>query len=568
MRRSATITMTLVIAVTCGSAGASDETSVSADGEVLHQRLPVTRAGRSSVPVFVYDPANPEGLPKEFQRDGVPFAAPAIDTKRSRGEVQYDPSGIRTRDGESRTQPDRPDATFDPRGTLGTEALADRDTEMEGTLAYHASFDPSVVPFKRNRALDLVTESGSLGIRPGPLEKVVPAGTQGGRDREVFWGSVLLSGRSGDTIPLPSVAASSRVLSIEASPAVTVTLWRDGAENFYVRPHFSDDAHHTLRLVYLMDAPKQYFGRALPRGVRTRDVPHAMRPKLPAAMQRAADVVAARIGLSTQQDYRTLLRKLVRHFRSFEPGTPPPDSGDVYRDLALGKRGICRHRAYAFVITAHGLGLPARYVFNEAHVFVEVWIPGDTPGWLRVDLGGGAERLVVAGADDKLRHTPVESDPFDRPAPYARQNRSGPSAGATDVVGLPPTRRQPPKRQEPRAPGRTGLLPPPLPLVTASGAPPTATTLAILAPVVYRGEPFQVSGTVTHQDGSHAVGQVRLVLLEVSTGNAIGLLRTVLLAPDGSYETSVTIPGSQAPGGYELVAEYLGGPAAAPSRSP
>ena len=68
-----------------------------------------------------------------------------------------------------------------------------------------------MVPFKRNRVLDRVTESGSLGLREGPLERVALIGTQGDRDRDVFWGSVLLNGRSGDTIPLPSVAASSSV---------------------------------------------------------------------------------------------------------------------------------------------------------------------------------------------------------------------------------------------------------------------------------------------------------------------------------------------------------------------
>jgi transglutaminase-like putative cysteine protease len=40
-------------------------------------------------------------------------------------------------------------------------------------------------------------------------------------------------------------------------------------------------------------------------------------------------------------------------------------------DLARGKRGVCRHRAYAFVIVAQALGIPARFVQNEAHAWVE-----------------------------------------------------------------------------------------------------------------------------------------------------------------------------------------------------
>lgn len=563
-----TIVVALLSLLVGGVALANDELSIAPDGAILHEPLPAPPGSRASVPVFVYDPQRLGDQPREFQRDGVAFPAPNVDRPPRRTEARYAADrveGTRTdRPAPKATQP----GTLDPRGTLGDEALPDRNTEKEGTIGYHASFDPSVVPFKRNRVLDTVAANGSLTRAAGDLKEVPISPTQGARDREVFWGTILLKGRNGDTIPLPSVAADSRVLSMEANPEIGVKILRDAADNLYVRPQFQGSEEQTARLVFLVDAPKRYFGHPVSRALTVEDVPTSRRPKLPRHIHRAAKDVAMRLGLKGQTRYRTLLNTLVRHFRSFEPGAAPKDSGDLYTDLALGKRGICRHRSYAFVITAQGLGIPARYVFNEAHVFVEVWIPGDAPGWMRVDLGGSAERLVIEGGEDKVRHSPEEPDPFDRPAPFARNSRSGPSAGAGSVVGLPPTRRDNAARIESKAPERSGLLPPPVPLQATPGARPTMTTLAVLAPVVYRGEPFDIEGMVTRDDGTPSVGHVRLLLIDASTGRTIGLLQTVLLSGSGAYQAQLTIPGMQSPGAYEVVAEYLGNETSAPSRSP
>ena len=62
-------------------------------------------------------------------------------------------------------------------GSPGSEALPDRDTEKEGTISYHASFD-SVVPFKRNRALDRWSTSGSMTIAAGAMSKVSVEGVK------------------------------------------------------------------------------------------------------------------------------------------------------------------------------------------------------------------------------------------------------------------------------------------------------------------------------------------------------------------------------------------------------
>jgi hypothetical protein len=80
----------------------------------------------------------------------------------------------------------------------------------------------------------------------------------------------------------------------------------------------------------------------------------------------------------------------------------------VYLDLALSKKGVCRHRAYGFTVTALGLGIPARMVMNEAHAWVEVH---DGTLWRRIDLGG-AGRTLDAPRDAAIVPYQPPSDPY------------------------------------------------------------------------------------------------------------------------------------------------------------
>src|SRR5262249_54763584 len=127
------------------------------------------------------------------------------------------------------------------------------------------------------------------------------------------------------------------------------------------------------------------------------------------------------------------------------PSDDPPKSAglDLYRDLAVSQKGVCRHRAYAFVLTALSIGLPARFVRNEAHAWVEVF---DAYRWHRIDLGGAASDIQY---DDERRvaHVPPK-DPFEWPSlsdsgqAMADRARSaqGPSPRARNDPSAPPSR--------------------------------------------------------------------------------------------------------------------------------
>jgi hypothetical protein len=304
-----------------------------------------------------------------------------------------------------------------------TTMTPDENTGADDTLHYISVFNPDVLPFKRMSALDGVGDDYTLKIaRPALVE--VPVGGTTTKSRDRFWGSVLVQLTPGVDIPLPSVAPDMRILSYEIKPAMRLTFSKDGADNFYVRSDESSAAG-TYRLVFLCDADAGYFAPSLPTGARYTPrmvatmTPPELKPILPEAVKKAAKRTLDKLIVDADMDLDIAFNNLVRYFRAFQAKPLPPSTGDIYRDLCDSQAGVCRHRSFAFMITANALGIPTRLVTNEAHAFVEVWFP--ERHWQRVDLGGAALRLEVTGADNKTLHRPRAEDPFAKPDEY-KQN--------------------------------------------------------------------------------------------------------------------------------------------------
>jgi transglutaminase-like putative cysteine protease len=306
-----------------------------------------------------------------------------------------------------------------------TSMKPDGDTGPENTLHYVSVFNPDVLPFKRMSALDGMTEDFTLNVAHRALVEL-PVGGKSDKTRDRFWGSVLIELAPGKDVALPSVAPDMRILSYEIKPSIAIRFAKDGADNFFLR---SDEtsASGTYRLVFLADADAGYFAPALPnighltpRMVATM-APAEIRPQVPDAVARQARKTLAmpELSIDPETDLHVAFNKLVKFFRAFQAKTLPPSSGNLYRDLCDSKAGVCRHRAFAFTVTANALGIPTRFVENEAHAFVEVWFPGRN--WQRIDLGGAALRMEVTGADNKTLHRPRADDPFDKPPQY-KQN--------------------------------------------------------------------------------------------------------------------------------------------------
>ncbi|HEU5073829.1 MAG TPA: transglutaminase-like domain-containing protein, partial [Polyangiaceae bacterium] len=184
-----------------------------------------------------------------------------------------------------------------------------------------------------------------------------------------------------------------------------------------------------------LSVPRAVFGSPFAR-VSWARLSKYVRP-IPEPMQQAADKVLAELGLSEQLMPRDALARLVNHFRSFKPSEelPGAESGvELYTELTLSQKGVCRHRGYAFVITALALGLPARFVRNEAHAWVEVY---DGELWHRIDLGGAASQLQ-SEQDTRVAPHHAPDDPFEWPDGSESALDMASQAATQNSQGAPP----------------------------------------------------------------------------------------------------------------------------------
>ncbi len=295
-----------------------------------------------------------------------------------------------------------------------TESKLDYSTEADSTLRYIGVFNPSIVPFKRMSAMDGVRDDYTLYSSGNALADLKVGGSpEPGSD--LFWGSIMVDLSPGKDVAIASVAPDMQILSYETTPATNLKFSVDTSDNFYLR---SDESgvSGTYRVVFLAQASSSYFVPSVPKRMRVRDIPSHNLTPLPDKIQKVADNVLDKMRLHKNMFVDDALNKLVYYFRSFDAKAPPPQSGDIYWDLYSSQAGVCRHRSFAFMITANALGIPTRYVTNEAHAWVEVWLPQSQ--WMRIDLGGAAATLDISNATDKSMYRPRGEDPFAKPDSY------------------------------------------------------------------------------------------------------------------------------------------------------
>ncbi len=489
--------------------------------------------------------------------------------------------------------------------------VADRRTGAAKTLHYGVVFNPTVAPYKRDVVFDQISSQGvaqrsntgrrmlhteGMGLRPG---------------HELFWGHISLRLKAGQPAPIPSIAPTSSLLQWQSTPARRLRFFRDRAGNLSV---VSDRAGDVV-LRFLVDAPDGYFASPLGDGRALRD---PWRPRLAPPLKRRLKRLWSLLRVDPKRlSRRENLRRLSAYFRSFVAGSAPPPGGHALTDLIVSQRGICRHRSLAFMAVAHSLSIPAMVVTNDAHAFVEVWVVRNdgSEGWLRIDLGGGAESMQLHGGQDKNRHQPLFRDPMPRPQAFVETStRVLPSAGSgadqgTEAPPVPATVKKARARsarlavtgdktassaapavsvsrtslssserawldaRRKRLDRRTGGV------SNASGSTgPSVNTesrrwrsrVVLRSPVGvgYVGEKLQIRGTLAVDDGgAKAKRRLEIWLIESRRpwlGNKLG---TVMSDPNGAFTTQVHIPLDSELATYELVARFAGDRLVAPSDS-
>jgi hypothetical protein len=470
------------------------------------------------------------------------------------------------------TTDDTPDSTYEP----------DRDTRRPRVENYDDPFTPATAPFKRLRAYDGVDGDYALHVRDKQLQKINAGGVLAAGD-EPFYGDLSVDLIPGQPVRIPTVGPGARVLRMHVNPEVPVDVLRDGADNWFVR----GTTRARVRVVMELAIARDTFGReyadvdwSVLDSLEANRAAFASAPSLPAGPRGSARAVPAlagarlhdaaftevaqAVGLSRAMRPREVVRKMVDYFRGFAPSEEPPSGrGDIYLDLALSRKGVCRHRAFAFLVTAMGIGLPARMVVNEAHAWVEVF---DSKLWHRVDLGGAAANLENDPDPGKPAYVPPP-DPYSWPTArdsgqdLADRNRSqqqASQAGGNDVAagdggtasgqGAPTGGPGDPSGTEPRLPE-------------------SEVAVAAIDGDVHRGLPLHLQGLV--QNAGAGCAHLRVDVLLVGHGAPGGAVRgggtpagtTVgSLSTDehGHYDGAVVIPRDLALGDYDLVVQTPG----------
>lgn len=468
-----------------------------------------------------------------------------------------------------------------PSDARDTSFHPDRDTRRPDVLPYDDPFSPSTAPFKRLTAFDSVDASYTLAVRDAhttPLP-VMPSPAPDANE-EQFYADLVVDLAAGQKVRIPSVGPGARVLRARAGVGtqdVRFQLWKDGAENWFIEAESSVRA----RVVMELSIPRAAFGGDFGNPSWAEVLPIA---QLPPSVQRAASEVMAKIGVSRRLSPRDNVTKLVSYFRSFtESEDPPAPSRDIYLDLALSRKGVCRHRAFAFMVTAMGLGLPTRMITNEAHAWVELH---DGRMWRRVDLGGAGQTLhdplsnnvpydpppdpfawpqgATRGDDlaERARHARTEpsttppgspsSSPSGSPASSSSAASAlgpGPNGASDDPDGTGQAGATGSGQSGAGAHGKAGSQ-------TIDERPSSIVTMSIAGADAHRGAPFKVRGQVSAEGEPCGHVTVEIVLHSRQQGDvAIGQLAT---DERGAYDGSIVLPSAVPLGDYDVQARTLG----------
>jgi hypothetical protein len=518
-RLAAAVLLALVLPLLLGALPAG------ADGPVLHELLPPDPGEDLSFGTTTLD----GDLPAALQTPSGLATAP--DPRRP-------PDPRRVYAGS--TTDDGPETTYEP----------DRDTRRPDVESYDDPFSPATAPFKRLRAYDAVDAAYTLRVQNRAL-RPVPVGGAVGPGDEPFYGDLSVDLVPGQPVRIPTVGPGARLVRIHVEPAVPVTVLRDGADNWFVR----GASPGRVRLVVELAIARAAFGSDF-ADVEWSELDKLGHPQ-PATHRAAFLEVAQAIGVSRALRPREAVRKMVAYFRAFAPSDDPPRGrDDIYLDLALSRKGVCRHRAFAFLVTALNLGIPARMVVNEAHAWVEV---GDGALWHRIDLGGAARQLDTAPDADKPAYVPP-------PDPYAWPDARDSGQDLAERARAEEQERQPPGGPGTASSASPSASGPAAPSGSAQGAPPASSSTAeVDAPKgpeaelaikavdgdVRRGFPLHVKGDVTAASAPCAHARVDVVLRGRGLPDAV-LVGSLSNQDHPAFDGAVVVPRDLPPGDYEL----------------
>jgi transglutaminase-like putative cysteine protease len=439
----------------------------------------------------------------------------------------------------------------------------DLDTRRPEIISYDEPFTPSTAPFKRLEAYDAVREDYQLYVRDTRLVPVV-IGAPPGMEDEAFYADIVVDVAQDRLVRIPSVGPAARIVRARLGIGAEDLAFRvqhDGADNWYLQATGTRTAQRA-RLVMELAVSRATFGGQM-ANPGWGELP--MVAPLPDNVARDAAVVRAAVGVSRAMRPREAVARLVQYFRGFaDSDDPPKGRANVYLALALSKKGVCRHRAFAFLVTAQSLGLPTRLVQNEAHAWVEVH---DGVLWRRIDLGGAGhmsnpasnalpERAVYKPPPDAYSW-PQNAERGDDMVSDARARASSNAGGSSSAAASASGSSAAPMASASAA-SSGGSSPDPS-SAEHDDRPPSVLQLAVSDADAHRGLPVRLQGDV-HSDGEPCAHvAVELWLRDpAAKPPRMLLLGTLATGDDGAFAGAIVVPGTTPLGDYEVVARTHG----------
>ena len=390
--------------------------------------------------------------------------------------------------------------------------VMDRDGRA-GEVVIDEVFDPGLGAMKRLKAYDRILSDGqTLDVASPQLR---PASADPTLQYALFIeGSFRVQFRAEEPIPIFSPHPKARIesFSTDASLPGSVTFFRDGADTLYALAHV--DRVVTLNVTFRVS--RDYYSFDAPPDARVEDYrygPALPRPVVPARLQEDARLVLARAGVRDSGNVKETVDALAAYFRSFTEGDIPPPTQveSLYLALALGERGCCRHRAFAFMVTAQAVGIPTRVVVNEAHAFVEVATPDGH--WHQINLGGCGTYRV---------NNPMDSRPLFEQAEDPRTEANPEEGRVIDRVV-------------------------------------TFTNITESPARIVKGETYHVNGTVQASDGRGVPGARIDVYLNETKTSPGKLSGTGTTDGQGRFSVQARVPATAPARAYQLVARAVDG---------
>jgi hypothetical protein len=433
------------------------------------------------------------------------------------------------------------------RGNRAPELRMDNQTHDPGRLSYHEPFRPSIAPFKRTHVFDSVTAEFTLGVsdvRARPVTLAV--GPTPSMDQ--FFADLVVDLKGSESVVIPSVGPQMRVFSAHLEPEAAFGFYVDRAENWFLR---APTARGRARLVmHVGIEPAAFQGQIT--AVSYSALVSEM-PAVPEQVRRVAETLFSKVGVSRVMAPADAVKGLVTYFRGFAQSTERPNAtfGEaLYRELVTSRKGVCRHRAYAFMVTALGLGIPARFVHNEAHAWVEVY--GGTM-WQRIDLGGAASSFDYRGDAPQGKPYTPPADPYVWPRQSPRTESGLPAPTAASGAGATGTASS---RSQPATPTVT-LQDAPLPRDATKQeqrldeAPVSGKISVSVGAItqVQRSQSLTVTGSVDTSKSGCGNVRVELALVQDNQRFAVGATAT---DASGRFTTKLVVPSEMPVGKYEL----------------